>query len=517
MVNRLEERVLADDVWAVLLFPLQLLWMCFPTALRQRVLSVPWETTVLLLKIVWALMAYYWLYTLISPILVIPEPVIYWVTLVSEHVISLKESFWVWYANVRISPFSIAFPSFSILTWVATKLRSAKPQTFTEKCYNHMTNFLYVPERAIQGSDLIPTKELPSFVCFIFGVKDEAEVLVGVGFRVENAILTAAHNLTGYDKLKLMSNTAVCYVDVDTAVVHPYDDFAYFRLSDRDFSMLGLSKGKLLDHAAPRSYPVICQAYGPGTPVSFTMGAVTPVEHFGKVTYGGSTTYGFSGTPYVQNKTIVGMHLGAGMVNLGLDAAYMRMLLSIRQESTEDWLMDMIEEDQLNKRQVSWERSPGDPDEVYVLRQGKYFVMDADTFFSVYNPQAIVTESNTIKDKLPPMAYSDSKNDVMAPAQLNASAGATGKMSAIKSCVQTPLTADSYQTPMSIKTLEETLAMESQEPTPVLQSNPSGCMSKDTTYQPERNRRRPKQKAKKYTKSSPHSTNPGSPGLELIR
>lgn len=521
MIKSQPERVAIDDFYDIVLFPLHMLWFLVPSGLRQRIMGMPRETVLFLVKVVWAMMAYYWLYTIISPYLAVPEGIKEWYDYGYGWCQDAYQSTRIWFSKVQLTSFTVGFPGFSLITWILTRLPGRKPEykrTYVEQCVNSLANVFYVPERAIQGSSLIPAKELPTFVCYLFGVREGSpDQLLGCGFRVQNAILTAAHNLAGLEQVKIMSNSAVCVVDVDKAVVHPYDDFAYFKLSDRDFSILGMSSGKLLDHAVPKGYPMMCQAYGPGTPVSFTMGAVTPIELFGKVTYNGSTTHGFSGTPYIQHKTIVGMHLGAGMVNLGLDAAYMAMLLSIKPESTEDWLMDMIEEDQLNNRAVMWERSPIDPEEVYIKRQGKYFTMDADAFLTVYKPQSIVTESLSVKDKLPTFTYSDSKNGVVASAHESANAGAPGPMSEIRNCVQTQLTASSYQTPSSIKTLEESLATEAQELMLAQQNDPSGCTSKSITYQPERSRRRQKQKLKKLGPSSQKHTNPGSPGLELIR
>lgn len=513
------QRVVADDVYDVFLFPLQMLWCLFPSGLRRKLTNIPWETCVLVMKTIWALMFYYWLYTVFSTWIQIPSVVYQYLDGVIEYAATTYKSFWVWYSNLTLSSFSVLFPGFSILTWVSSKF--SKRDTFSDRCQKKLaafSNIFYVPERAIQGSELIPAKELPSFVCFLLGVcEDGTERFVGCGFRVENVIMTAHHNLTGYSQMKIVSNTATCLVNVEDAVAHPFDDFAYFRLSDRDFSILGMSKGKLLDHAVPKSYPVICQIYGPGTPVSFTMGAVTPVEQFGKVTYGGTTTYGFSGSPYVQNKTIVGMHLGAGMVNLGLDAAYMAMLVSIQKESTEEWLLDCIEQDQLNKRPVEYVRSPINPDEVQVKRQGKYFMMDADLFFSVHRPQSYVTECLDVKEKLPNLMYSDTKNDVTAPAHVNVGAGANGQTSAIRNCVQTPLTANSFQMPSQISDSGEILGMGHPEQMPVQQSSHLDCTSKNISYQPERNRRRVQQKNKKSNKPLQGSTSLGSPGLELIR
>lgn len=509
-----DQRAPVDDLYSVILTPISIIWWFFPTYLRKKIVTVPRETILLLLKIIWAFMAYYWIWTMITPYVAIPAKFFLWYGVMMEWLYTVRISFWVWYEKTTL--FTFMFPGMSLTTWLMTRF---SPKQKEPSIMEQVLGPYYVPERAIQGSELIPAKELPSFVCYISGfINEEESRFVGCGFRVENAIITAAHNLTGYDRLKLISNTATSIVDVDSAIVHPYDDFAYFKLTDREFSMLGMSKGRLLDHAVPKSYPMICQVYGPGTPVSFTMGAVTPVENFGKVAYGGSTTHGFSGSPYIQNKTIVGMHLGAGMINLGLDAAYMHMLLSLTTESTEDWLMDMIEQDQLNKREVRWEYSPVDSDEVFVMRQGKYFRMDADTFFTVFAPQSFVSESFSVAEKLPinPI-YSDSKNSATAPDQENVGAGASGPTSVIRNCVQTPLTATSYQTPTSINLLEETLATAPQEPTPALRNNRFDYTSNDTTYQPERNRRRQQQKLKKFTKSSQRSTNPGSPGLELIR
>lgn len=512
-----ESRVFADDMWELLATPISLIWFFFPTSLRKKITSIPRETVLWVGKAFWALIFYYWLYTILCPVIEIPAICFTWANQTTVYYQVALTTIGSWYATLKISFFQLLVPLITLGTWLSSWRSKPKPQTLTEQMVSKLSDVFYVPERAIQGSALIPTKELPSFMAFIYGVAtDETETFVGCSFRVENALLTAAHNLTGFENLKIVSNTAVCYVSTETAVVFPYDDLAYFRLSDRDFSMLGLTKGRLLDHAVPQAYPMVCQAFGPGTPVSFTMGAVTPVANFGKVTYGGSTTHGFSGTPYIQHKTVVGMHLGAGMVNMGLDAAYIAMLLSLNPESTEDWLMDMIAEDQLNKRAVKWERSPVDPDEIYVQRLGKYFTIDASDFFSVYNPQRIVSESFTPSDKLP-MTYSDSKNDAMASAHASVPAGATGQMSAIRNCVQTPLNANSFETPMSIKTLEETLATDNQEQMPVVQNGLLNCTSNNTTFQPEGNRRRQYLKKKKLEKSSRKSTNPGSPGLELIR
>lgn len=531
------DRVLADDVYAVILTPLVMLWACVPTTGRKWFKSIPRTTIVYMFKIIWALAFYYWIYTLLIDYVSIPVVVSQTMGKImltaSEYKVLIRSKI----SEINWTSFTALFPIVSIFGFISNMFKPKQPATVLEvltKSANEtadtisvatksavsflagsMGGLVYSPERAIQGSPLIPAEKLPSFQFFIMGEIGDKWTFVGCGFRAENALITAAHNLTGFEKIKIVTNTAEAIVDVENAVQCP-DDLAFFLMSERDFSMLGLTKGKLLDHALTAAYPVVCQLYGPGTPVNFTIGQVRPVENFGKVSYGGTTTHGFSGSPYVQNKTVVGMHLGAGIVNIGLDAAYMAMLLSNRQESTEEWLLDMIEKDQLNKRPVQWEYSPVDPGDVYVKRQGKYFTVGADEFFSVYLPQRVVEESFTIKDKIMPM-YSDSKNGATAPAQNHVSAGAPGQTSAITSCVQTQLSASSYQIPSSIKTLAENSDMDHQGPTPVQQNDPSLSTSINISYQQERNRRRQNQRNNRSNKNSLKSTNPGISGLEMIR
>nr|UGO57302.1 MAG: hypothetical protein 2 [Riboviria sp.] len=526
-----ESRVYADDVFDLMAMPFTVLWVCFPTFIRKKITAVPREALFMVAKAIWTVIFYYWLYTWICPIITVPPFVYHWINTTTVAYDVAVASVGSWYATLKVSMFQLLVPMLSLISWILSwRTRPVvEEKTLTQRVVSRLSDVFYVPEsaqikypdgftpeRAIQGSPLTPVKELPAFVAFLYGINDDdSENPVGVGFRAENAFITAAHNLTGYERLKIISNTAVCEVRSDSFIIHPYDDLAHLKMSDRDFSMLGLTKGKFLDHAVSSAYPLMCQVYGPGTPASFTVGAVSQVANFGKVTYSGTTTSGFSGSPYVQHKTIVGMHLGAGMVNMGLDAAYIAMLVSSKNESTEDWLLDRIEEDLLNKRSVEWERSPTNPDEVFVKRLGKYFIIDADMFFSSYKPQAIVSESFSVKDKLP--VYSDSKNGVTASVPVNAGAGAVGQVSAIRNCVQTPLSASCTATPTSIVNLEESSVMDNQEPMPVVRNGLLDCTSNSISYQPERKTRRQIAREKKFKKSSHTHTNPGSPGLDLIR
>lgn len=534
-----ESRVLADDIFELCAAPFSILWVCFPSFLRKRITSIPREFFFILARIFWTLVFYYWLYTWVSPLVAVPTCVYSWAnTTVSTYYVSIA-TLGSWYAALQVSLFQMLVPVVTFMSWILSWRQ--KPavvevdKPVIRKIVQKLSDVFYVPERAtaiipaavtptgefiperaIQGSPLTPCKELPTFVAFIHGINsDGSEDMVGVGFRAENAFITAAHNLTGYENVKIISNTAVVELSTSTFETFPFDDLAFAKMSDRDFSILGLSKGKLLDHAVTEAYPLMCQAFGPGTPASFTIGAVSQVANFGKVTYAGTTTSGFSGTPYIQHKNVVGMHLGAGMVNLGLDAAYIALKLSKKNESTEEWLMDSIAADVLNKREVKWERSPTAPDEIFVQRHGKYFIVDADMFFTTYEPQHMVSKGSKIADKLP--VYSDSKNDVVASTLANADVGATGQTSVIRNCVQTPLSASCASTHTSTPSLEETSATGSPEQTPVVLNGRLNCTLNPISYQQERKRLRQKLREKKSKGSSHGYIPPGSAGLELIR
>nr|QXV86533.1 hypothetical protein [Luteoviridae sp.] len=527
------ERTVYDDVSDVFWAPIYIFWALVPTGFRRELGKIPRRMIVMALGALWTVLSVYWTWRAVSPFLTTPPLIDHYLReawLFGCHARTVLGDLW---ARTSFSSFGFVFPTISIIGWTSA-LFKRKPLTPLEQVSNvteevfeyagsklagalggvsyYIPKALYTPERAIQGSEVVPTKELPPFMVFLVATDGRA---IGCGFRVKNAIITAAHNLTGFSEIQLVSNTATCLVKTDDAVVFDHEDLAFFKLSEREFSMLGLSTARLLDSAVTSRYPVHCQIYGPANPVAFTMGVVTPIEGFGRVSYSGTTVRGFSGSPYILNKTVYGMHIGAGMVNLGLDAAYIGMLLSTVNEDTEQWLMDMLEEDMLNKRKIDWTRSPGDPDEIYVKRQGKYFVMDAGSFFSVYEPHSLVKEFTPMTSKLP--VYEDSKNDVPAPAHGNVGAGAIGQSSVIRNCVPTQLTSNSFPIPSSIKGLVENSDTDHPEPMRAPQSGPSDCMLKTTSISLEANRRQQKKKNRRPLRSLRGSTNHGSPGLEMIR
>nr|UXD80021.1 hypothetical protein [Myrmica rubra virus 6] len=106
-----------------------------------------------------------------------------------------------------------------------------------------------------------------------------------------------------------------------------------------------------------------------------TLGFLEPHSAFGFMTYTGSTIGGFSGTPYVVGNAVYGMHLGSGNENVGLDSAYILMVLRSMEESSEDYFIEQM------KRGVkfSYRQTPGDPSNYYLRAGHTYHTVDRET------------------------------------------------------------------------------------------------------------------------------------------
>lgn len=515
-----------DNMWDVFLFPITGLFSLLPSSVTKRIKRIPIDFIWFCLKIIWMILFWSYVATLVWPYFLKLSFVMDLYVFCAGRVLS-------WYLYLRLlwegttfSPLGMFFSAYSaVMIGFKTVLSfsSVKPKQSNSLISKLVSTFPaslngYIGERAMKGSELIPAQQLPSFQCFIHRAVDgEAKEFLGMGFRIENAILTAYHVLAGYDQFVITTNVSSIVVDADKARGFPMEDVAYFLLEERDFSMLGMAKATLLEHAVPDDHPIYCQIFGPGTPVSYTMGTVESAKNFGKVVYSGSTGKGFSGSPYIIHKQVVGMHLGAGVLNLGVDAAFLRMLLSTSPEDTEDWLMQELERDVLKGKKVEWRHSPGDPEEVYVKRQGRYFVMAAEDFFDRYQPHSYVETLSGVNARLSP-TYDDSKNESQAPGLLNANAGAVGTTLENEFSAPSHASNQPSLTPMPINpTAGMILNTEVPAQMPVLRNEVSSSMWKNTSFQPEKSQPRKQRWRKKRSQRLSGSSQPGSPGLEMIR
>lgn len=390
-------------------------------------------------------------------------------------------------------------------------LRSAPKE---EKGFMQRVVSTFTAERAMQGSDLIPTKSLPKFQALIYS-KEGA--YIGMCCRIEGAILTAAHVLERLEE-SFEIRTDLGTVTVNSEAINYVNclDLAFVKLDEKQFSVLGLTKGNLANIAVLEGDSFYAMITGFGL---YSMGTVTFNNSFGMVTYTGSTAGGFSGAPYVSNKTIYGIHTGAGAINLGISAAYIRMLLSEQLEDTAEWLENEFANQKKRGQKIDFRTSPGDPDMVEFRVGREYHMVDAEIFFRAYNPQSYVQD---VREHLgvPPAVYPSYRDSDASPKNLNAapavSVGASGKISD-----QTDAAHNQKQCqPTQIPTIQESTQvyrMDTQIPMRAQLNEVLPTISKTTSYQPEARKNRPSKKQRQQLKKLVISSQPIEHGLEMLK
>lgn len=152
-------------------------------------------------------------------------------------------------------------------------------------------------------------------------------------------------------------------------------------MSEAEFSRIGLKKMTVtpsLDevHGA---FVQICGPYGKGT-----TGNLSHHNVFGKTQYTGSTFEGYSGAPYMAGRLIAGVHLHGGAFNGGYSASYVLCMLKyhfkITDEDTAEWLETYVKD----KRNVTWDNSYLDDEDVRVRVGGRYHVVKRDSMARVW-------------------------------------------------------------------------------------------------------------------------------------
>lgn len=220
----------------------------------------------------------------------------------------------------------------------------------------------------VDGSQFT-TSEMPSFMAVIKVLVGKTWYKAGVGFQVEEGFFTAAHVIEGALKVEVSRN--------GKSVVLSPEEFEHVKAGDcvrvpRILTEINISSGKLSQASLDEGQLMMAVCHN-GTLSS--CGPLKPAAEFGCVNYHGSTTQGFSGSPYYMHKTIFGLHLGAGTVNLGIEAAYIQNCL-IKKESSEDYFSNLLRKGAKHR----FRRDPHDPDEIVVNIHGKYHRMDADEY-----------------------------------------------------------------------------------------------------------------------------------------
>lgn len=243
------------------------------------------------------------------------------------------------------------------------KVRNSKPalvlDTFVEKM------------RA--GSLLEPIKIVPSFMAQVY-IRAETGVFFvsGQGFLTKHGFMTANHVVENAYEIKLVSSGGQMLVLPKERFNNVEADVAVAKLTQAEATQLKLTQAKLHENYVDDRAGLIVKAVANGQQ---SMGLLRSSDAMGICVYDGSTLPGFSGTPYHIGKQVYGMHIGGSSKNIGYDSAYLKMVCS-GNESTEDFLLSQISRNAAHE--VSWVRSPYEPDEVRVKYGGKYYLASLD-------------------------------------------------------------------------------------------------------------------------------------------
>lgn len=238
----------------------------------------------------------------------------------------------------------------------------------------------FLPEKAMPGSPFTRAQRLPPFQAAVMELFDGAWHELGQCFRVGQVVVTAKHVIRG-DAGRLRLQSARGTLEVEPARFHFCEggaDIAYAILDDREFTMLGLAKAKLVPATGDcgTAYAT-CQTTMEQT-TGMVREAISGSEPlFGLVRYSGSTRPGFSGAPYYMTNKVYGMHTGAASENLGYDASYIQMKLRNLEESSEDYFAHVVAQHRRKGKKL-YVHSTGDPDIVEVKINGQYFRLSRD-------------------------------------------------------------------------------------------------------------------------------------------
>nr|QJI53806.1 MAG: hypothetical protein 1 [Solemoviridae sp.] len=250
------------------------------------------------------------------------------------------------------------------------------------KAYSNTYTPHYAPERMIPGSSFELKAQMPDFQVEVHGSIDSVNYHpLGQAFWIDEGVVTAAHVIHDIDYVVLKRGEAEIFLErEDFAFLD--GDLALYKISQQQTQKLGMRKAKLSPIAVQAKSGLMAQVVAFG---QRSFGFLGNYDQFGYCVYGGSTVKGFSGAPYYLNKVVYGMHLGGSQENLGYEAAYIRSVLKpsktivANQEGSDDWLLEQAERGE----SFAYQRSPYDPDEYQVKLNGRYHMVDSDTFRSL--------------------------------------------------------------------------------------------------------------------------------------
>lgn len=296
----------------------------------------------------------------------------------------------------------LVFLVLSKLAKLITKLYTRVPHSMVKSCVEKMRPGSYLEYAATK----------PLFQVEIWIRTDGLFMKTGQGFNTKFGLITALHVVEEAVEIKLVSERGELIVDA-SRFKQVEGDVGLLRLTANETATLGVEQAKLASHQLNKKAGLFVkvQAFG-----QQTMGMLSPDDDaFGFCDYNGSTVKGFSGAPYYLGKAVYGMHVGGTTKNFGYEAAYIYMLVSRGQESTEDYLISEIQKDV----DYHWQPSPYNPDEIRMRVNGKFYLVDQDEFDKIvgkskkapkryhaptYEKEALTVTDETIKAEDLPLA-----------------------------------------------------------------------------------------------------------------
>lgn len=230
-------------------------------------------------------------------------------------------------------------------------------------------------ERMVPGSELVQIApgSVPSFQAMVY-VGDNPR-FSGWSVLLDGFLVFPQHLFQDLGRVMVRRGKETLEVTKDR-LLEILPDLVAVDLAPSEQSRLGLRKAKV----GVVSGPIFSSIVGTDKLMK-TMGEVRP-STFGKVQYRGSTLRGFSGSPYVIGKSVLGVHLGSfGMdCNQGYEAAYIQGVLDSlrRNESSEDYYLEQLAQASSKGQRYQFSYSPYGRDEVQVRIGGKYHMLDVE-------------------------------------------------------------------------------------------------------------------------------------------
>lgn len=219
-------------------------------------------------------------------------------------------------------------------------LRRVEPEVVVD-------SLLTCPESLMPGSPLQEGGRVPSCQVQLAVYVDGKYVLVGAGIRVDDYLVTPAHNTQLGKDLYVMSaihGNKPTLVQGEQLSLAP--DLVAYQLPEQCWGVIAAKKVTMAPMGKKTTVQVTSSIDG-----KWSVGVLTPSYLMGRVTYLASTQPGFSGSAYMNGSTCMGIHVyggGKGGQNGGYEALYVynRLKHALRQIPESDYVINQAREEE---------------------------------------------------------------------------------------------------------------------------------------------------------------------------